>query len=399
MPSPIPASTTFEASAFAPEFENDPGGRAPGALRVEPGRLVFEPSGDERRPLELPFRGLEMRLGGASDRLIFFSHPDRPGVSLHTSDRRVLDHPHLATEAGIVAQVAKGRGRRRRGQLTTVAVLLGLVLALAGLVMLKDPLVGFVASQIPPGLEVQLGDVAFRQVTLQTELLRDPDLEQQLGALAAPLLNAIPDTGYPFDLHLADDPTLNAFALPGGHVVLHSGLVLSAESEDEVLGVLAHEIAHVTKRHSLHQLISTAGVFILFQTLLGDVSGIAAVIADGGFQLLTLQFSRDHELEADDAGFEYLLGAGIDPRGMLSFFETLQEEQEELLGQAAGLERSLSFLSTHPATAERIERLTEKLSIAGTTTPTSPRRDFDFAAFQDKIRESTAETASETTEE
>ncbi len=383
----VPSS--YEGSAFHPDF---PDGRAGGTIHVEAGRLRFEGQADAGQSAELPYVGLTMRLGGASDRIIFFSHPSLPEVAIYTSDHRILDHPYLASQAKLAPQIAGVRGKKRRGQLVTASILAAIVLAVVGLVALKDPLVGFVADRVPPSVEVQLGDVFFGQIQTSVDVVQDDELTAELEALVAPLLEALPDTGYPFKLYLANDPTLNAFAVPGGHVVIHTGLVLKAETPEEVLGVLAHEIAHVTERHSLRQVIGTAGLYFLVQALFGDLTGLAAIVADGGFQLLTLEFSRDHEREADDTGWEYLVAARVDPRGMISFFEKLQAEQERLLGDAAGLEKTLTFLSTHPSSEERIELLTAKLT---ESYPDFDKQTFDLAAFQERIRQGMPEEEGE----
>ncbi len=398
---PTETPTSYPASAFHPDL---PGGRGSGTLRVEPGRAVFEAGWpDPARSglpgsglpdampltLELPFQELEVRLGGASDRLVFFTHPNLPAASVYTSDHRILDHPYLAAQAHVAGQVKRVRGKKLRGRAVTAAVLALIILAVGALVALKDPLVGLVADQVPATVEVELGEVFFTQIRRQVDLVDDAELEASLDQLVAPLLAALPDTGYAFDFHLAADPTLNAFALPGGHVVVHSGLVLEAETPEEVLGVLGHEIAHVTERHSLRQVVSAAGVYVVLQTVLGDLSGLAAVLADGGLELLTLEFSRDHERQADEVGFATLTAAGIDPRGMISFFDKLQAEQERLLGDAAALERHLGFLSTHPSSAERVERLAERWREIEGTVRFAPQA-VDLEAFQDRIRQQIA---------
>ena len=374
-----PDNQAFDATAFAPDL---PGGRGSGSIRIELGRVRFSAHDNPDHRIELPFQGLSMRLGGAGDDLVFFSHPDLPDVTVYTADHAVLDHPALASQAGLAAQVRRVRRRKLRIRTGCAAIVAAIVAVIAGLVLAKDPLVSFIAAQVPPSSEVELGELVFRQIEATTTLIRDDELDAMISELAAPLLDAIPETGYDFKLHLAEDPTLNAFAIPGGNVVLHSGLVLEADSAEEVLGVLAHEIAHVTRRHSLRQLIETAGVFALFQMLFGDLTGFAAVLAEGGQRLLTLEFSRDHELDADATGFDYLVAAGVDPRGMIEFFEKLRAEQAR---DAGGVGVELSFLSTHPATEERIEVLTRRLAESAQHAGDFAT-DLDFKAFQDLLR-------------
>jgi predicted Zn-dependent protease len=336
----------------------------------------------------LPLEGLHLRLGGAADRLLFFSHPQHPEVSVYSSDHTILEHTRISGNPAFADQLLAVRNKKNHGKVMTAAGLAALVLIVLALVALKDPLVGLVASQVPPQAEVKIGDTLFGQIQSTMALLQDKELQSQLDELVSPLFDVIPETGYPFQFHLANDGTLNAFAVPGGHVVVHSGLVLEAESAEEVLGVLAHEIAHITQRHSLRQMISAAGVFVLVQTLFGDLSGIAALMADGGLQLLTLEFSRGHERDADSTGFEYLVEAGINPVGMISFFEKLQAQAEEAEG--IELPESLVILSTHPTSRERIERL-DALFNELDNDQFRPLR-FDFLAFQDRVRQATTDS-------
>jgi beta-barrel assembly-enhancing protease len=163
-----------------------------------------------------------------------------------------------------------------------------------------------------------------------------------------------------------EDATLNAFAMPGGNVVLHSGLLMAAGSPEEIAGVLAHEIAHVTQRHSIRGILSSAGMFLLVQTLLGDVTGVVAVLADNSAFLMNRSFSRDFEREADAHGWDYLLAANIRPAGMIELFERLEREEErqrekmrDVIPVDAG-GGALQAMSTHPSTQERMDTLRKK---------------------------------------
>ena len=223
----------------------------------------------------------------------------------------------------------------------------------------------------------------FAQLDQGDGFLEGSELEDLLARLTEPLLAVVPQHDYRFHFHIAEDECINAFALPGGPVVIHSGLVLRADAAEEVVGVLAHEIAHVTRRHTLRQVVSTLGLFTLVQALFGDLTGVAAVLTEGGAELLTLGFSRDFEREADDEGWRYLVAAGIDPRGMIGFFEKLRQEKEQRDG-LGGAPAYLGFLSTHPTTPERIARLTRKLEGIPAGTRFQPM-DVDFRAFQEAL--------------
>ncbi len=377
----VAAAGSISASAFHPCLQ---GKRAAGSLLLDASGVHFGAAVGGLK-IDLPLRGLQMRLGGNNDRLIFFSHPDQPDVTVYTPDHSVLRDPHLVHDRQLSAQLSAVRGKKHLGRLIGLSILAMLLGSLVALWLLKEPLVGLVAGLVPAEAEVALGDVVFGQVEATMRVIDDPNLQAEVDELVAPLLAVVPDTGYQFDFHVVDNPELNAFAIPGGHVVLHSGLLLEAETPEQVLGVLGHELAHVTERHSLRQMVSAAGLFVVVQMLLGDVSGIVAVVADGGLQLLTLGFSRDFEREADEVGWEYLTVAGIDPRGLTQFFEKLQAQQQEMLGEeGAEVQEALGFLSTHPATEERISKLRERWHPDLATTPIPPDR---LTVIQDRLHQ------------
>jgi predicted Zn-dependent protease len=334
---------SYRAAAFHPEFE---GGRGTGTIVIRSDGVRFEGEG---RSVRLPWQGLEMKAGGASDRLLFFSHPTHREWSVYTDDRSILKNPEIRSH--LPAEIRTIGRNRARGLGVVLAVLLTFVVAGWGLLQLKDPLVGAVAKRVPLSVEQKIGEVALRQITLTSSTISDQEIADPLKRLLERVARGAPGSRYNFRLHVMEDESVNAFALPGGPVVLNTGLILKATSPEEIAGVLGHEIAHVTRQHSVKQLISSLGVFAIVQAMFGDVSGIAAVLIDGGANLVTMGFSRDAEREADEAGLQYLERARIDPAGMVSFFRKLREEEG-----ASGSE-ALTLISTHPATAERIRTL------------------------------------------
>jgi hypothetical protein len=364
----------FPAEVFAADL---PGGRASGTLEVLPDRLVA------RAPamvMEMPLAGLAVRVSGVHQEVLLFTHPARPGAAISVVSTELARHPALLAHAPLAAALEGVRAERRRGRLVLPGCCGCLVLLGIMAIAIWAPLIRWLADRVPASVESQVGDLLFSGIAAGTPMLEDAELESHLDALVAPLLAVVPNPGYHFDFHLADDPTLNAYALPGGNVVVHSGLLLAAERPEEVLGVLGHEIAHVTERHSLRQLIGQAGVGMVFQALLGDFSGLAGIAATSGQELLGLKFSRDQEREADAVGWAYLEQAGIDPRGMLAFFDRVEQEQAK--SGAARSDAALNFLSTHPVTAERRLALEQRSSADAAFVPS----DFDLGSFQAMIK-------------
>ena len=345
---------TYEGSAFHPRFED---GRAAGTIEVGPAHLRFLPT-DGSEWIDLPVDRLVIRAGGASNRLLFFSHPLHHDCSLYTTDWTILDDPDLRSSAHPLSQITAVQRGRAAEWVWIAAIVAIIVLLIGGAFVAKDPLVSAIARRLPVSLEQRVGDVAYTQILATERLIDDPAVIDPLMRVANRIQEASGSERYDFRLVVADDAAVNAFALPGGRLVINSGLILKATTSEQIAGVMAHEIAHVTRQHSMRNLMSNLGLFALVQALFGDATGLAAVLIDGGTTLLTMRFSRDFEREADEQGLLYLADARIDPNGMVGFFRMLLEENEQR--GAGSLPASLALLSSHPATEERIAALETK---------------------------------------
>lgn len=367
---------TFEGGAFHPSLNK---GRSSGAVTVSPSGVRFA---SEQSSMELPFDGLIAELGGDNDGLVFFRHASFPEWAIYTSDHRILEHPSIASSRELQSQLGKIKGRKR-GMLAALAIffaipILLIVLLFAG----RDKMVEKVAENIPASWEQKLGETVFDQLKANKRVIDDAELNKQLETITAPLLKAVGTPRYQFKFHIIEDREMNAFALPGGTVAIHTGLLLQADTPEEVAGVLAHEIAHVTRQHSLRSLIKSVGLYAIVQALIGDATGLLAVLADNAPFLLKQKFSRDFEREADEQGWNYLLAANINPEGMTSFFKKIKAEHEK---RGSGMPEALDFLSTHPATDERIRTMEEKQKKLGKTGGFR-ELEINFKEFQNSVR-------------
>jgi predicted Zn-dependent protease len=204
--------------------------------------------------------------------------------------------------------------------------------------------------------EIAIGRQANAQAHRQLSQLRDPMTTRYVSELGRRLASAAPGPKYPYSFVVADYREINAFALPGGPVWINRGVLQLAGNESQVAGVLAHEIAHVARRHAADQLTKTIvanwGLGLL-GAILGNTGGAstaqiaARLIANGVF----LKFSRDDERDADQVGLEILRRAGWDGRGMVELFEVLQRTSASNPGSVE------VFFSTHPSPADRIRLL------------------------------------------
>ncbi len=339
----------YEGGAFHPALAK---GKTGGIVFTDGSVLAFR---SEDLSFQLPLDGIEIKMGGTADRLVFFSHPAHPEQTIYSRDSKILNDPLFKSQQFIRKQrkkVQRQRFKKRIWFFTTCALIL---LGLSSAYLLKDNIVGVLAKRLPPGFEDSLGENFIRQHKASNDFVESAEIDRQLQDLVEPLVTSIASDRYDFKFYVVRDSSLNAFALPGGHIVVHTGLILSASKAEEILGVLAHEIAHVERQHGVRKVLESAGLYIVLSGLFGDISGITAVFLSNGTFLLQQQFSRDFEREADLLAVSYLDDAGINPSGLYDFFAKLRDkETENPLGTASD---TLSILSTHPATSERMESL------------------------------------------
>lgn len=221
-------------------------------------------------------------------------------------------------------------------------------------------------TDLPPQLERRIGESIMRDIRLrEPSYIDDVEVAAYLNALGARLSAATPEAGQSFEFFALRDTTLNAFALPGGYIGVHSGLILAAQSESELAGVLSHEIAHVTQKHlarlmgkqnqaQMAQWLALA-VAVLAARSNSDVSQAAMVAGTAAGVQTMLNYSRDFEREADRIGIQTLERAGFDVRGMASFFERMQKFGRLYENNAPG------YLRSHPLTIERISDMENRI--------------------------------------
>jgi predicted Zn-dependent protease len=214
-------------------------------------------------------------------------------------------------------------------------------------------------SLLSPAQERELGDSVMREIRADPAFSDDSEVTDYLNVLGRRLASASLDSHQEFNFFLVLDPQINAFALPGGYVGVQSGLILAAQSESELAGVLGHEISHVLRHHIARsmaaqqrgQVVSLAAMAAALLLSAGshspDMAQAAIMGSQGAMVQNQLAYSRDFEREADRSGFQIMTRAGFDPQGMVSFFDRLQ--QSTRFENAAP-----AYLRSHPLTYERI---------------------------------------------
>jgi predicted Zn-dependent protease len=247
------------------------------------------------------------------------------------------------------------------------------------------PALGETASDdLSVGSERRLGDQIMRDIRRDPDYLDDPVLLEYLQSLWDPLVTAARQRGdigpdleqrFAWETFLVRDRSVNAFALPGGYVGVHLGLIAMTSTRDELASVLAHELTHVTQRHIARSMANSArqSLIGLAGIILGMIAASRSTRMDGANALITggqavavqgqLNFSRDAEREADRIGFSVLTQAGFAPGGMAAMFEKL--EHNSRLNDSGGF----PYLRTHPLNAERIGEARSRLGAASAAAP------------------------------
>jgi Zn-dependent protease with chaperone function len=305
--------------------------------------------------IDVPLDEIGLTLGGFDHKQVFlFWHSEKDGEegrwAISPVDENALAQLRAAAPeplAGLLQGAAKDISRKQRrsrfGLGALGLVLLLPLLLLAAIVWQSHAIAGWAAGHISIENEQKLGELAFKQATAGMKLRQSGLDAAAIREIGARLTQG---SKYSYKWYVAEDPGINAFAVPGGYVVVNTGLIQAADSAEEVAGVLAHEVQHVELRHTLKNMVHSLGLRAAIALALGDVSSSA--LGDMAAQLGELKFSRDLESEADKRGLAALKRAGIGPQGMVSFFDKLRKQEGAT---------PPALLSTHPASEDRMQAL------------------------------------------
>lgn len=206
--------------------------------------------------------------------------------------------------------------------------------------------------------EIRIGKEYAQQLEQSMRMVQDPVINEYINRIGQNLVRNS-DAKVPFTIKVVDDDSVNAFALPGGFFYVNSGLILAADEEAELAGVMAHEIAHVAARHATRGATraEVANLLSIPLIFVGGGIGYAAREAVGiGLPITFLKFSRGFEAEADYLGLQYMYKAGYDPNAFVAFFEKLEAQEKKKPGTLA------KAFSTHPQTPDRIQKSQQEIA-------------------------------------
>lgn len=328
-----------------------PTGRSGAQLELTREAVVAHVEGQR---FEIRYEDCELERGGASDRMIFCRTTDR-ALTIYSEDKSFLEElrhlggPRLAPQ---LEQMAQSHRRHLRSHHFMVYGLLAAVLLLPflGYWALRGAAVGAVAA-LPITVDEAIGRTAVSSMDLGGPVVDDPVVKDAIDKMVDKLVAAEPSE-FKFNVRVVRAPTVNAFALPGGEIVVYTGLIESADTADQVAGVVAHELAHVTERHGLTRIANSIGIVAAVSLLLGDIGGLIGLAGE----VLTLatinDYGQDQETEADVLGTERLHRANVSPMALAAFFQKLLDKQGDIPD-------ALSWIASHPQHQERIDTIVQ----------------------------------------
>jgi predicted Zn-dependent protease len=237
-----------------------------------------------------------------------------------------------------------------------------------------------------PGIaeEVAMGNDYAQQIERQLPIVRDPEVVRYINLLGDSIARVVDNRQLTWRFNVVDEAEINAFAVPGGHIYVNRGLIERTTNMSELAGVLGHEIAHVTQRHSMKQMAAAqrTNIGLSLGCILAPSAcqGLAGTGVSAVAQLGFAKFSRDDEAEADRYGVKFVTRSGIDPRGMPSMFRILLRERDRNPGSVEGL------FATHPVEESRVRATEEEIAKLDPVVLSSLTRDTpSFQAFKRRL--------------
>lgn len=314
--------------------------------------------------LSLSIADIHLHRGGNGNRLIFLNHPQLVEQVIYLESTKEVIQFFEAGPRHFVDRLKKTLHPVRLDHLLSWVFVVFFITSVLGLFIFRGPIFGGIGTLLPFHLEKAVGDRLFSTALNENQVKVNLQLKQLLARIQ--IADQDRDKGIDwnknFVFHISSDMTANAYASIGGHIFINKGLLQVLKTKEQLLAVVAHEMMHVKMRHVSRSVFQALGLFTFMQLLVGDVSGVVAVLVDQGAPLLNLQYSRKLETEADHEAIRYLIANNIDPHGLPEALRLLMNENIKLKSQQPEGEvlnqlQKIEILNSHPEMEKRIEEL------------------------------------------
>jgi len=317
-----------------------------GRLLVDGEELVFE--GDTAR-VALPLEGVKISRNKIFGGPIRFWHRSESNWTFLTRHTSLFSDPAFDGIQTLHASKKQLRLNWYRMRRLMRLLLVLFVVSCIAFPSFRIQVTGYALQYVPVSTEVKFGNDVMQRIARKQPMLYDAEANAALNAIANRVTAALPpkDRAYPLQFHLVMDRSVNAYAIPGGHIVVHSGLIEQAGSAEELAGVLAHEVGHVIHRHSFTKMAELFGTLVIATAVFGDMERIP----NAAFTWTAMSFSRDAENDADKTALMLLERGRIDPQGLLRFFDRQAMEYRRSVGGEMDL--WIRMNNTHPHPADR----------------------------------------------
>jgi Zn-dependent protease with chaperone function len=340
--------STFDAVAFNPSLGNE---SLAGQLVLTQFTLRFAAPDTD---VIFPANETTLRVGEGEDERLYFFHPKQPQWTFTTTDYGILEHRLFTKNNHLRRQVESIFGKKASNKAFIATISALVCFALIGLFFswTLDTIVRHAVAQIPRSMEKSFGDKQCEKIKKLIDVSEDPRLIARLNAIYAQLRTGLPDTNLTVQFHIIETGIPNAGSIPG-HVFFDRGIFAFLNDSDELAGVMAHELGHITQKHVFRRMVSRQAPAYVLKTLFGNSRGAVAALAETSQFVMGQSFSRGYEREADAEGWKYLVAANINPHGFIDAMTKLQEFQYKHMHGAV-------TLSDHPPTEDRIACLEAK---------------------------------------
>lgn len=306
---------------------------------------------NETSVIDLAYDDLDLEVRSDAVEL---SNADQSDWTIRVDGHAVMADGGLRGRTAIRRQIEDYEDRKDGcKRLAVTALFFGGFIGLSALVgLMVDAAMPKMVALVPPSYEKEIALQAASEMGEYWDDYEDSNIVARLHGMVDRILPAEKRGDYEFKISLVDNPVPNAFALPAGRIFVFTGFLTMAKNPEEVAGVLAHEVAHVMRRHGLRKMIANAGPSVVFDRVLGSSRGFLGALAAGSNLLIQQNFSREYESEADDMAFDYLVAAGIDPRGLETFLNRLSVLEGDM--------DAFRSLMSHPPSPERVAHLKKR---------------------------------------